>query len=63
MRPGDVVVRLSGAPVGNTTQLLAAVAALRPNQEATVTVQRGAESLDLKVVAGTRPKTVQQRRR
>ncbi len=63
MRPGDVVVRISGAPVGNTAQLLAAVAALRPNQEVTVTVQRGAESLDLKVVAGTRPKTLQQRRR
>jgi len=62
MRPGDVVVRVAGSPVNNTSQLLTAVAALKPNQETTVTVQRGGESLELKVLAGLRPKSVQRRR-
>jgi S1-C subfamily serine protease len=62
MRPGDVVVRVAGTPVNNTSQLLTAVAALKPNQETTVTVQRGGESLELKVLAGLRPKSLQRRR-
>jgi len=55
VRPGDVVVKIAGAPVNNTPQLLNAVAALRPRENATVSVQRGNDALDIKVTVGQRP--------
>jgi Do/DeqQ family serine protease len=56
LRPGDVVVQVSSNRVANTTQLLNAVAALKPGEPAQVKVQRGGEMLDLKVVVAKRPK-------
>jgi serine protease DegQ len=50
-----VVVRIAEAPVTNTAQLLAAVAALKPRSEADVGVQRGDQSLQLKLVIAQRP--------
>src|SRR4029450_7658044 len=41
VRPGDVVVKIAGTPISNTPQLLNAVAALKPRETATVSVQRG----------------------
>ena len=55
LQPGDVVLRIAGAPVANTPQLLNAVAALKPQQNATVSVQRGAKALELTVKVGQRP--------
>ncbi len=55
LQPGDVVLKIAGAPVTNTPQLLNAVAALKPRETATVSVQRGASSLDIKVTVGQRP--------
>jgi Do/DeqQ family serine protease len=55
LRPGDVVLRIGGAPIANTPQLLNAVAALKPHETATVSVQRGASALDVKVTVGQRP--------
>jgi serine protease DegQ len=56
LRPGDVVVKIAGAPVNNTAQLLSAVAALRPQARAVVSVQRGDAALDLDVTVAQRPK-------
>jgi Do/DeqQ family serine protease len=56
LRPGDVVVSIAGAEVANTTQLLAAVAALKPQTEANVVVQRGAQALQLNLTVAQRPK-------
>jgi Do/DeqQ family serine protease len=56
MRPGDVVVSIAGAEVANTAQLLAAVAALKPQTVAAVTVQRGAQALQLNLTVAQRPK-------
>jgi S1-C subfamily serine protease len=56
LRPGDVVVSIAGAEVSNTTQLLAAVAALKPQTEANVVVQRGAQALQLNLTVAQRPK-------
>ena len=56
MRPGDVVVDIAGAAVADTTQLLAAVAALTPQSEAQVAVQRGDQVLQLKLLVAQRPK-------
>jgi Do/DeqQ family serine protease len=56
LRPGDVVLRVGGEEVANTTQLLNAVAALRPQSQVEIVVQRGEESKTLKVVVAQRPK-------
>ena len=55
VRPGDVVLKIAGTPISNTPQLLNAVAALKPRQTATITVQRGNKPLDLQVTVGQRP--------
>ncbi len=55
LRPGDVVLKIAGTPVTNTPQLLNAVAALKPREAATISVQRGASALDVKVVVAQRP--------
>jgi serine protease DegQ len=56
MRPGDVVLAIGGAEVGNSAQLLAAVAALKPHSVAAVSVQRGAQTLQLSLNVAQRPK-------
>jgi serine protease DegQ len=56
MRPGDVVIAIAGAPVSNTVQLLASVAALKPQTEALIAVQRGDRALQLKLQVAQRPK-------
>ena len=56
MRPGDVVVAIAGAEVSNTAQLLAAVAALKPQTVAQVAVQRGAQPLLLNLQVAQRPR-------
>ena len=58
LRPGDVVVSISGAPVANTVQLLSAVAGLKPQEQAVIGVQRGAQPLDITVTIAQRPKAV-----
>jgi Do/DeqQ family serine protease len=57
IRPGDVVTKVANTPVSNTSQLLTAVAALKPQAPATISVQRGDKSLDLKVTVAQRPNT------
>jgi serine protease DegQ len=56
MQPGDVVLKVGTVPVGSTAQLLNAVAALKPQSPAVITVQRGAHALDLTVQVAQRPK-------
>ena len=56
MRPGDVVLSIAGAEIANTAQLLAAVAALKPQATAGVTVQRGAQALQLSLTVAQRPR-------
>jgi serine protease DegQ len=59
MRPGDVVVKVADSTVVNTAQLLAAVAALKPDAQAVIGIQRGDKALELKVVVTQRPRTGQ----
>jgi S1-C subfamily serine protease len=56
MRPGDVVVKVASTPVVNTSQLLAAVAALKPREPATIRVQRGDKALEISVLVAQRPR-------
>jgi len=55
LRPGDVVTRIGETPVANTTELMSAVAALRPRSEAVIGVQRGERALEMRLVIGERP--------
>ena len=63
IRPGDVVTKVAGTPVTNTSQLLTAVAGLKPQTPAVISVQRGAKALELQVVVAQRPRTQLRRER
>jgi Do/DeqQ family serine protease len=56
MKPGDVVLEVAGRPVINTAQLLNAVASLKPQTVAMIVLQRGDESVQLKIKVTQRPK-------
>jgi len=58
LRPGDVVVKIGGASINNTVELLATVSALKPQARAVLGVQRGDKALDLTLTVGQRPKMV-----
>ena len=56
MRPGDVIVRVDDKAVGNVSELLTAVAALKPGTATPFALQRGDTMVDLKVTPGVRPR-------
>ena len=56
MRPGDVIVQVDGKAVSNVSQLLTAVAALKPGQAAAFDVQRADKRVELSVNPGVRPR-------
>jgi len=55
LKPGDVVTEVGGAKVGNTAQLLNAVAALKPGAPAQVKVQRADQQLTISILTARRP--------
>jgi S1-C subfamily serine protease len=55
LKPGDVVTRVGATRVGNTAQLLNAVATLKPGDAAQIRVQRGEEQLTVTVMTARRP--------
>ena len=63
LRPGDVVVKVADTPVANTSQLLNAVAALKPQAAAVIGVQRGDKAMEVNVTVAQRPKAKIQRER
>ena len=63
IKPGDVISAVAGREVKSVTELLANVAALKPNTPAKMKVLRGDKSLELDVSPGVRPRPkVQQQR-
>lgn len=62
LQPGDVVQKVGGKPVGNVSQLLAAVAALPPGKSASVAVLRQSSILELTMIPGVRPKPAETER-
>ena len=56
IRPGDVIVRVDGKGVGSVSELLTAVAALKPGQAAPFELQRGDSTATLQVTPGVRPR-------
>ena len=59
MRPGDVTVRVDGKNVGNVSELLSAVAALKPGTSSAFNVQRGDKLVELSINPGVRPRPQQ----
>ena len=63
IRPGDVVTAVNGKPVRNVSQLLTAVAALKPGTPAPLTVLRKDSQSEVAVTPGTRQRPGTQQRR
>ncbi|MEP6587463.1 MAG: trypsin-like peptidase domain-containing protein [Polaromonas sp.] len=61
IRPGDVITAVNGKPVGNVSQLLTAVAALKPGTPAPLTVLRGNGPVEIAVTPGKRQRPKAQR--
>jgi putative serine protease PepD len=55
LKQGDVITELDGEPIGDTEDLVAAIAAHQPGDEVTVKVERGSSSRSLKVRLGSQP--------
>jgi Do/DeqQ family serine protease len=55
VKPGDVVIRVGTAEVASTQQLLNAVAALKPQSTATLSLVREGEPMEVTVQVGQRP--------
>ena len=58
IRPGDVITAVGGQPVKSVTELLSAVATLRPGLKATMTVQRRDATLEIAVTPSKRQRAV-----
>jgi Do/DeqQ family serine protease len=56
IRPGDVVIDIGGQSIGNVSELLSAVAGLKPGAAAVFRVQRRDDALSLTVTPGQRPR-------
>ena len=54
IRPGDVVTAVANKPVNNVTELLSAVAALKPGKSAPLNVSRGNVKLEIAVTPSKR---------
>jgi Do/DeqQ family serine protease len=61
IRPGDVITAVNGKPVSNVSQLLTAVAALKPGVPAPLTVLRGNGPVEIAVTPGKRERPRPQR--
>ena len=58
IRPGDVITSVANKPVSNVTELLSAVAALKPGVSAALKIQRRDTSLDVAVTPSMRQRPV-----
>ncbi len=54
IKPGDVITAVNGKAVGNVTELLGAVAALKPGVAAPLSVQRAGKSNDVSITPAKR---------
>ena len=55
IRPGDVLLSVNGHPVKDSSSLLNLIAALKPDENAQITVSRKSQSLVLTIRVGRRP--------
>ncbi|MEI7783234.1 MAG: trypsin-like peptidase domain-containing protein [Betaproteobacteria bacterium] len=55
LKPGDVVTEVAGRPVKNVSELLSAVASLKPGEPAKVAIERRDQRTELSITPGKRP--------
>ncbi|MEG1734123.1 MAG: Do family serine endopeptidase [Comamonas sp.] len=55
MRPGDVIVKVGESPTRNVSELLTAVASLKPGEASKFDVRRGDSEVTLDITPGIRP--------
>jgi len=56
LEPGDVILAIDGKPTRTVREVLDAVAAVPPGQEITLRLERERRTLEVKLVAGERPR-------
>jgi S1-C subfamily serine protease len=55
LRAGDVITTINGNAVTASSQIVSDIAALKPGDNVTITVQRGSKSVALTARIGTQP--------
>jgi putative serine protease PepD len=55
LRAGDVITAIGGTAIGDSTDLVAAIASHHPGDEVKLTVKRGSQTLHPTVTLGTQP--------
>ncbi len=56
LRAGDILLTIEGKPISDTGSMLNLIAALTPNQKATLKISRAEATLNIVVLIGKRPK-------
>ena len=56
IHPGDIIVSIADRPIADVTQLLSAVASLKPGVASTFTIERKNKRMELNVTPGLRPR-------
>ncbi len=62
LKAGDVLLAINRQPVINSASMLNLIATLKPKQEAILTIIREGKKVDIKVLIGTRPKQLAQKK-
>ncbi|MCH8855643.1 MAG: PDZ domain-containing protein, partial [Proteobacteria bacterium] len=60
IKPGDVLTRVGSRAVATPAELLASVAALRPNSQVEVAVQRAGKPMSFQLAVAQRPRLQRQ---
>jgi Do/DeqQ family serine protease len=55
IQPGDLILKVAGQVVADVPEMLIRVAALKPGEAASLSVQRNGKLIDIQVTPGTRP--------
>ena len=55
IQPGDLILKVAGQVVADLPEMLTRVAALKPGEAASLSVQRNGKLIELRVTPGTRP--------
>lgn len=58
---GDIIIALDGSRIGSVAELFAALAATRPDEEVTLTILRGGERRQMRLVLSDRPRVERDR--
>jgi serine protease DegQ len=56
LRAGDILLTIEGKPISDTGNMLNLIAALTPNQKATLRIARAEQTINVVVLIGKRPK-------